>query len=1088
MQLSPEIRAGPYIYRASDLSTPSIELANNSLVIVYKTSGDVGTVRFNLTYTFYSHAPYFILEANITAKGPDTWQYYKDHIFYISDASLPTLAFMNATGIFSQALADISNLLTMEWLGLYNNETRSSFGSIFLDRQQTQSYTPDIDVFEEAGYDYYERTQYAGAVAANDCFYSRTAMMLWNALDDYEKINESYYKLSSPINASWGVPETYDTENPLYTVANYTPQLPDDADNVTCYSYWTDNLEMEQAVITINSSGYINQTSQYIGTNESWVNYTITADRLEAGPASCNITVYDIAGLENSTQISFNVSDSTPPYVTLPPEPDNATLDPDANITITANVTEYTNMSTAILQYRHLSPQAWQNTTMDQIATDAYNYTYSANFTPDTEDVWQYRIYANDTLGYANYTPTTNLSIFYDWTWQRGPVDFGAVSGLLNENMTLGSLVIDNNGDKALGFKITSNWDDKNQIYFDGTPESDAGYTFSLSPDSLVIMQVKVTAKSTERFDSLTITIDALNASADPDFNTTNATVVSFASGPFLLTTVTDYNISVIQGDTGIILKAKAQNKGNETATSTWLAFDLPPGWTLTSGELNSSIGILGLDQIAYNEVTVSIDGDAPTGLQTLTALSGCAENKTGSDSVQVLVVEKPAPEVIEEAAPRAGAGGPPVGLTQEQKEKLFQTTETYELVRGREQNFTLRVENPFDGALQDVMVNVSGFLSQYLRVTPPRVARIGINRSANFTIHIEAPEYFTKGEYKLNFTITGTINKTRLEGNITIVSITYIKEGRLVTMIIHEVSREEASEYLNSSMGFVEEMSRTGLNTERVSLLLSQAMQAFENREYEEVKSIYETILENRELAFGTLALLDDVGQQIGEAAYNGINIPRTERLALLSRAALERGDYVTALSRAEDARLTYALETVGQFNLLAFIINNWPRLSLGGALIAALAYLGLLSVRFNLTNRRLKSLKKEEGILLGLIKEAQKECFEKKKLSMKEYLTSLVQYEKKISKVVQRIIELETVKASLFKPFRREPRRLLGEKEKLLTLIRKTQRLYLQIGKIETRVYESRMRSYTERLVEIDERLATLEARKAIRRRLIK
>ena len=50
------------------------------------------------------------------------------------------------------------------------------------------------------------------------------------------------------------------------------------------------------------------------------------------------------------------------------------------------------------------------------------------------------------------------------------------------------------------------------------------------------------------------------------------------------------------------------------------------------------------------------------------------------------------------------------------------------------------------------------GFLSQYLRVEPREISGIEFNKSKNFTIVIDAPDYFTKGSYELLFTIEGWI------------------------------------------------------------------------------------------------------------------------------------------------------------------------------------------------------------------------------------------------------------------------------------------------------------------------------------------
>jgi hypothetical protein len=202
-----------------------------------------------------------------------------------------------------------------------------------------------------------------------------------------------------------------------------------------------------------------------------------------------------------------------------------------------------------------------------------------------------------------------------------------------------------------------------------------------------------------------------------------------------------------------------------------------------------------------------------------------------------------------------------------------------------------------------------------------------------------------------------------------------------------------------------------------------------------------------------------------------------------LLAKAALERGDFKTALARANDAKLTYALERLGKFNAIAFILNNWLNIIITLILVSFLTYISLLSLKYQLVTKRLKTLAKEEHVLLGLIKEIQRECFEQGKLTMAEYNTSLLQYEKRMSKVIQETIKLETLKVNLVKIFKREHSRLSEEKDKLINIIKTTQREYLETGKIETREYQNRMGTYAERLVEIEERLADIETKRAIK-----
>jgi len=98
-----------------------------------------------------------------------------------------------------------------------------------------------------------------------------------------------------------------------------------------------------------------------------------------------------------------------------------------------------------------------------------------------------------------------------------------------------------------------------------------------------------------------------------------------------------------------------------------------------------------------------------------------------------------------------------------------------------------------------------------------------------------------------------------------------------------------------------------------------------------------------------------------------------------------------------------------------------------------------------------------------------------------MNEYKEAMSQYEDKLSKAVQRVIELESLRAHLLK-FKVD--RLQVERERLLSLIKETQKKYIQLGMIETRIYNNKMRSFATRLSEVEEKIALREAQAAIRK----
>jgi hypothetical protein len=200
------------------------------------------------------------------------------------------------------------------------------------------------------------------------------------------------------------------------------------------------------------------------------------------------------------------------------------------------------------------------------------------------------------------------------------------------------------------------------------------------------------------------------------------------------------------------------------------------------------------------------------------------------------------------------------------------------------------------------------------------------------------------------------------------------------------------------------------------------------------------------------------------------------------LGETIFERGDYELALERLKEAKLTYALETKGEFNLFYAIKNN--PVEYASVFFASISVIfgGALLTRRQLLRRKLRMLGEEEVLLLELMKLMQRECFEGNKMSMEEYEQAMYQYETKLSETIGEKIRVQTKLENLMK-IRGKRKALDLEKKRLLELIKEVQNEYLNKGKIETRIYENMMRSYTARLSEVEEKIASYDAQDALK-----
>ena len=186
-------------------------------------------------------------------------------------------------------------------------------------------------------------------------------------------------------------------------------------------------------------------------------------------------------------------------------------------------------------------------------------------------------------------------------------------------------------------------------------------------------------------------------------------------------------------------------------------------------------------------------------------------------------------------------------------------------------------------------------------------------------------------------------------------------------------------------------------------------------------------------------------------------------------------------AKSRADESLFTFGLETKGEFNVVAFLIRNWL-----AVFLATLAGIGVFSggyykARHLMINRHITSLKKEEAVISGLMQQVQKECFEEGKMNIDEYTTTMLYYQKQLADVVQKRIHMEAEKVSVMK-FRKS-KALVLERDKLLEIMKQTQRSYLEEGRTETVTYTNMMDSLNKRLAVVEEELTLREVKSKLK-----
>jgi hypothetical protein len=1067
---------------------------------------------YSVDCEIYAANPYMICEKNLTVTKSAEWKNLFFNGLAVGDGKMGWSSYRNSNGqITTQKLSegdntDYSDLDNeMNWISFYDNSTGDGLAEIFLQRNYSVENNPEIKLKDTSTGEIYQEKLIDGAyqdVSEEDYWYSETARMIYNGLREYEYVNKTYSQLRNPVVVSRGQEVTDDHE-----VVNYSETgniSTNDSSSVKVQSYWKDDTFLDYARINITGNGVNGSNTELYSnksydirdsggfTNESWVNVTLSNSTVKAGEISANITVFDVAGKSNSTLIEFNVSDSTPPeyneVINLPDK--KAELDPDQQINITANITEYSNVSTAFLNYKNDSVSDYRKKKMNRNSETDFVHTYEANFTPRFEDNYTYYVSTNDTLDQTRNSSKTDITVAWDYTWNFEP-DLSGETATFNTNVSIGNFTINNTGDFNQTFKMSSSrFNSRTWVNGITLPAE-----FEIGNGTTELFAVNATTRestptNTEGLDPFNLTVENSSASPELDFSTFDVTTST--GGPFLFTEITDYNSTVTQGDKGVKLTAETTNKGNESANTVNITFELPNSWTVSSGESLKSPNTLALALDTSKSFTTKVDipEDASTGTKTVKAVARSQE--TNRSTTEEVTVEKKQSSNNQQQSSSGGGGGGGSGgaggndLTSEQKQKLFQTEQTYEIVRGKDSNFTLEAENPFEkGTLENVELEITGFLDQYLSVEPEEIDEIPVNGSKNFTINIKAPDYFSRGEYRLNLTITGINNQSRVEqsGNESIIirDTTEMTENRIVNLIVHEVSQETAEESLNQSQRLVDELKDRRMTSRNLNDSLDQIQEAIESGNYQQAYQLSQQVEESYTTATNANSTMSNVTGLIDRAEYRGLDTPRTSRTLELAEAALERGDYSLALERAEEARSLYTIETQGKTNYVNLVQRKWEQISLGLLVLLVSASGVFYKLKLFLIGRKISRLENEREEIKDLIEEVQMRAFEKEDLPIENYKESMEQYQEQLSENVQRVVELESQR-KYWKNWSGKEEMLENEKQRIKELREENQKTYFEDQEISKKMYEIKEEKFKERLAEIEEDLAEVKAEKEI------
>jgi hypothetical protein len=962
---------------------------------------------------------------------------------------------------------------------------------------------------------------------ATDGFASITSSSVLTSTYSYFADSELVSNASSTANfideieagSSWSV-SGWDSVAPIITLnapSNYTNIS---SQNIT-FNFTID----ENDVGTVNCSLYIDTV--YQNENATTENDTLTnvnATDIAEGPHSWNVTCIDVGTNYNTSETrNFTVDASNPNVTAVSYSPTSLdSLDPSTSVLFNATVSDdILSIDTVILQYHNGTD--WENVTMTNNTATNFNATIT---TVAENTTYTYNIFANDTVGNINQTINQTFISAWDCTW-NATTTLGSIAGW-SQNKFLGNISINNTGDIAysnnncsLDMRVTYDISE-GRIYYkfnDTSWESVKNLEYStLSAGDNAILEINGTFLSEVADEDVVITLDEFRGRSDTAESNVSVNLITNQEGPYLLQEITalsdgstlfltDQNIT-LTGRTRNIMGIIPANDTN-TAYNTTINWTIPSGFTVSSGSESVALENMSNSSWNTNELVLTL-----TDLATMTpasstfTLTSQGFNQSGNiildvnnqdsinDSITVTflcyntsdgtcvtscgyLLDSDCTQATTSTSTSSGSGGGSGSSGGGGGGGSGSTTTTfaeYELVRNSEQSFVMYYNNSKNLTITKLTIDIKGFNAKYIRVSPATITNIRQNQKVPITTYIQSPTYFNRGEHNLTY----IFNIERESENSKLIT----REIRYVTLRIIDISEEDAQKYLDNSKSAIDDMIKEKFVTTDVNLLFKQANIHFDKKEYLEVKQIGTEIIDTRNVAFEVDEFIKNAESQITGASYWGIKTPKTSQLLDLAKAAFNRGEYVLAKSRIEESQLLIALETKGEVNYMYYTYRNWKQISIGSILIIFTSLFFILQLKKFIINEKLGRLSEEESTLLGLMKQVQKECFVHKTLGMNEYLAAMNHYEQRLSSDIQEIISLRSAKSNLFRFGHMKP--LSEELEKLSELLKQTQKQYLSSGKIQTSVYQQKMKSITKRITSVEEQLTVAEAESAIKKQI--
>lgn len=726
-------------------------------------------------------------------------------------------------------------------------------------------------------------------------------------------------------------------------------------------------------------------------------NYSYLA---EQGPREFKIHFNDSMNHKNSTgAFYFYVNDTAPPVISSIQYSPNLTDDTDPNITISvsANITDSGSITNATLFFAESEGDLADSNNTNRVEMTLTGGVYLANFTPENESIYYFKITAQDEFG--NYNSSVNFSInsSYDRTFTITPASLGAIGCIMGENVSLGNFTINNTGDFNLGMSIYKSADTA------PSPEFSEANPIIVPKDEQVISVYAMCPLIESAYEVVIIANDTSTSTTEE----ITSLLVAQKGGPYAAMEFINYPQSSTGGSARNNFTIKITNVGNETAENISFEWNLPSGWSTRE---NTSLNISSLEVGHYltSTIYVLIPADAASGDYIVSATTQWGNASSQSQKrISVVAINPPAPQATGATTQTTSSPTTTIKRTSSGSAiaPLFNELK-FNMAIGKQTTFEMNLTNNNKYLVwTNFQVQLEGFPANKFIIRQDDVEEVKYKMMKRIYFDFDIPSY-SKEERK---TIKIIITAQQFDEKINLTSEVTFK--RDVDIII------QRGELQKSCVDFAEEditaFENLGAASDKLRLDLEDARLKIENGDLESARKICMAIKDERTLAEEASLRISLIEEQISglrKEYYDTFDLERAVEDAKhlfksgMISSSLQSIENIAQMSAIEKSAYEYSVKRVGK----KLFIDYWSELIIASLLTSLVGSIGYSKGRRTLIKIKKARYLVEEKKILELMKKTQKEYYEDKIMGSDLYHQEMNQYRQDMARIVGKKVEI--------------------------------------------------------------------------------